>query len=251
MTMSGLAAEASPATSLSRGRGGGETLVWAKVCVCVFACITLCVRRKIETETERVQESLIQRASVRSPRLSITLDSHGPFTLAVNHGPALPAHRLEAQDKPTAELHPVCPSSTAHSSATMGHSSHFSLREDPVCQSGYNHQMCEWDGSLRPTWVTGELGYRPTGRQGRSYAERPREWGCILVQRPQPWTLDFQKVSVCQFCISFLNLIASGAAIEKQRGAKGRITCRECLQLDMNHWRHRSLLVPQPEQLTQ
>lgn len=131
MTMSGLAAEASLATSLSRG--GWKTCVTESVCV--FACITLCVRRKIE-DRERVQESVIQRASVYSPRLSITLDSRGPFRLAVNHGPALPAHRLEAQDKPTAELHPVYPSSTAHSSATMGHSSHFSLREDPVCQSG-------------------------------------------------------------------------------------------------------------------
>lgn len=71
---------------------------------------TLCVRdRKKQRERERVQKGLIQRATVYSPRLSITLDSQGPFRIAVNQGPALPAHRLEAQDKPTTELHPVCP----------------------------------------------------------------------------------------------------------------------------------------------
>lgn len=58
----------------------------------------------------------------------ITLDSQGPFRMAVDRGPALPAHRLEVQDKPTAELHPVGLSSTA----VLGHSSHLTLHEDPV-----------------------------------------------------------------------------------------------------------------------
>lgn len=196
MTMSGLAAEASLATSVSRG---------GKKSLCVFACITLCERRKKNRDSERVQETLIQRASVCSSRLSITLDSQGPFRLAVNHGPALPAHRLEAQDKPTAELHPVCPSSTAHSSATMGHSSHFSLQEDPVCQSSSNHQMCEWDGSLRPTWVTGKLAYGPADRL--SLVSNIHNAGPYTSRSPKT-----SRFTVCQFCILFLNLTANSTA---------------------------------------
>lgn len=100
-------------------------------------CVCHCVREteKTETERERVQKGLTQRASVCSPRLSITLDSQGPFRMAVDHGPVLPAHGLEAQYKPTADLHPVGPSSTAHSSAPLGHSVHRTLHEDPVCQN--------------------------------------------------------------------------------------------------------------------
>lgn len=111
-------------------------------CLCGWHCV-----REIEKKTwkerkkkARVQEGWIQRASVCSPRLSITLDSQGPFRIALNHGLALPAHRLQAQDKLTTELHPVCPSSTVHSVVTMGHSSRFTLQEDPVCQSSSDCQ---------------------------------------------------------------------------------------------------------------
>lgn len=163
MTMSGLTAETRFATSGSRGERDRKKkeevdIVWKK-----------------NRDRERVQEALIQRASVCSPRLSITLDSQGPFRMAVNHGPALPARRLEAQDKPTAELHPVCASSTAHSSATMGHSSHFTLQEDPVCQSISNHAMCECEGSLRVTWVAGKLVYRQTDRGTARQSDQENE----------------------------------------------------------------------------
>lgn len=180
---------------ITRREGEKKTLVWAKVCVCV-CMYNIVWEKKKNRDRERVQETLIQRASVCSPRLSITLDSQGPFRLAVNHGPALPAHRLEAQDKPTAELHPVWPSSTAHSSATMGHSSHFSLQEDPVCQSSSNHQMCEWDGSLRPTWVTGKLAYGPA--DGLGLVSNIHNAGPYTSRSPKT-----SRFTVCQFCILF------------------------------------------------
>ena len=164
MTMSGLTAEATFAPSGSRGREKKKTLVWEKK-VCVH--VQHCAREKIETERES-KKTLIQRASVCSPTLSITLDSQGPFRTAVNHSPALPARRLEAQDKPTAELHPVCPPAppVPHIARPQwATAAHFTLQEDPVCQSSSNRPVCEWDGSLRPTWVVaGGAGTR-TGRR--------------------------------------------------------------------------------------
>ena len=108
------------------------------MCVCVTLCERDRKKKYRESKKPRYKEPVY--AALDCP-------SHwtlrGPFRMAVNHGPALPARRLEAQDKPTAELHPVCPSSTAHSSVTMGHSGHFTLQEDPVCQSSSNHPVCE------------------------------------------------------------------------------------------------------------
>lgn len=115
---------ASVATSLSRGQRerGGEKK--RHLCEAKFVCLHVehCVRekrekKKVETESKK---TLIQRASVRSLRLSITLDSQGPFRMAANHGAALPARRLEARDKPTAELHPVCPFGNARCPVLIG-----------------------------------------------------------------------------------------------------------------------------------
>lgn len=79
--------------------------------LCFFACRTLCEKRRVMEKKNRdtvQEETRIQRASVRSRRLSITADSQGPFRAPVNHSPALPAHEAAgSRDQPTAELHPV------------------------------------------------------------------------------------------------------------------------------------------------
>lgn len=81
-----------------------------------------------------------------SSKLSITLDSQGPFRTAVNRSPTLPVGGLEAQDAPTTELHPVSLDQPQKAAAAA-------LQEDPVCHIRSNHPMCERDGSWRATEV--------------------------------------------------------------------------------------------------
>lgn len=94
------AEEASVVASLSRG------LAERKSHLCegkkfVLMRVGHCVRKgggRKKKQRHSPRKALIQRASVRNHRLSITPDSQGPFRAPVNHGPALPAH--EARGRP-------------------------------------------------------------------------------------------------------------------------------------------------------
>lgn len=116
-------------------RGEQKRHLWHQKCVCTCVCVQ-------KSKNPQHKESSVCCSS----KLSITLDSQGPFRTAVKRSPTLPVVGLELQDAPTTELHPV--SLDQPQKVTVAAS-----QENPVCQSRLNHPMCERDGSWRATEV--------------------------------------------------------------------------------------------------
>lgn len=164
MTMSGLTAEATFATSGSRGREKKKTLVWKKKSVC--ACTTLCERKN--RDRARVQEN----PDTKSQCVQLYTVHHIGLSGAIQNGSEPRSRSSGPQAWGPGQAHRWAPSCVPPPPAPhiawpqWATAAHFTLQEDPVCQSSSNRPVCGWDGSLRPTWVVaGELAHGPTDGQ--------------------------------------------------------------------------------------
>lgn len=171
MTMLGLTAEATFAASGSRGRERGKKRrLCQKKKKKVRVHVQHWAREKIETERES-KKTLIQRASVCKPYTV----HHTGLSGAIQNGSEPRSRSSGPQAWGPGQAHrwaPSCvppphPPPAPHIARPQwATAAHFTLQEDPVCQSSSNRPACEWDGSLRPTWVVaGELAHGPADGQ--------------------------------------------------------------------------------------